>query len=125
MANTITKTPAKNTGFNGSLEDSKISCVIAQGTKIEGKFHSTEHARVDGTIIGEFLCDKKLVLGKMGRVEGNIKANEAVILGKVQGDLAIKERLHLQATAAIQGNITAGRIIVDEGARYEGQCRIS
>lgn len=100
------------------------SCGIAAGTKIEGNFQSTENVRLDGAIAGDFSCEKKLVVGKEGRVEGNIKARDAVILGTITGDVIISGLLHLERSAVVQGNITTAGLIVDEGAVYNGTCKV-
>ncbi len=80
--------------------------------------------RLDGAIHGEVQVEKRLVLGDGSFVKGNIQAGNAAIKGRVKGDLVIKEALHLLETAAIDGNITAKTIIVEEGARYNGSCKI-
>jgi len=100
------------------------SCVVSRGTKIEGNFHSKENIRLDGGVKGDLICDKKFVLGEQGNVIGNISAQDAVIMGKVEGNLFIKGLLTLEHSAVILGDIKAGRIQVQEGARYEGSCRI-
>lgn len=100
------------------------SCVVSSGTKIEGNFHSKENIRLDGTVSGELICDKKMVLGPQGKVEGNLNAQDAVIMGHVDGDLNVKGLLTLESSSVIIGNIKAGRIQVQEGARYEGTCHI-
>ncbi|MDX1913022.1 MAG: polymer-forming cytoskeletal protein, partial [Saprospiraceae bacterium] len=46
------------------------------------------------------------------------------IKGKIKGDVFVKEALHLMESAVIEGNITAKTMVVDEGARYNGSCRI-
>jgi cytoskeletal protein CcmA (bactofilin family) len=100
------------------------NCVVAQGTKIEGQFRSAESVRLDGLVIGDVMCDKKLVLGESGKVQGKLMSNDAVIMGHVVGELKITGVLHLVSTALIEGNITARKMIVEEGARYNGECKI-
>ena len=100
------------------------NCIISPGTRIEGKFNSSENIRMDGTVIGELKCEKKLVMGKGSRVEGKIFSNEAVIMGDIEGDLTVDGVLHLHNTAKIRGNIIAKKMIVDEGAIYNGECKI-
>lgn len=100
------------------------SCVVSRGTKIEGNFHSKENIRLDGGVEGDLSCDKKFVLGEQGTVVGNVSAQDAVVMGKVEGNLAIKGLLSLESSAVILGDIKAGRIQVQEGARYEGTCQI-
>lgn len=104
--------------------DSGQTCVITKGTVIEGKFNCAENVRLDGTIIGDVRVEKRLVLGDTGKIEGNVWANHTVVQGYIQGIIHIADTLHLQNTARIKGTISAAKMIVDEGAKYEGECKI-
>ena len=42
-----------------------LTCIIASGTRIEGKFTTTEDVRLDGTIVGEVICKKRVVKAKL------------------------------------------------------------
>lgn len=110
--------------INGSEKDSSQTTVIAKGTLIEGKFNCADNVRLDGAVHGEVTVDKRLVLGEGSYVQGNIHAKDAVIKGKIKGDIFIKESLHLMETAVIEGNISARTMVVEEGARYNGACKI-
>lgn len=122
-SNTKEKTGgAGNTGL--SEKDSAATTVIAKGTVIDGKFACVENVRLDGTIKGEVQVDKRFVMGEGSYVHGNIHARDAVIKGKIKGDVHVKEALHLMESAVIEGNITAKTMTVDEGARYNGACKI-
>ncbi len=109
---------------NGPDKDSAQTTVIAKGTVIEGKFACTDNVRLDGAIHGEVHADKRFVMGEGSHVKGNIHARDAVIKGKINGDLFVLEALHLLESAVIEGNITARTMVVDEGARYNGSCKI-
>jgi cytoskeletal protein CcmA (bactofilin family) len=98
--------------------------VIAKGTVIEGKFICSENVRLDGSVNGEVKVDKRLVMGDGSTVNGNIFARDAAIKGRIKGDVNVKEALHLMDTAVIEGNISARTMIVDEGAKYNGSCKI-
>jgi cytoskeletal protein CcmA (bactofilin family) len=112
-------------GFvNGGDKDGAATTVIAKGTVIEGKFVCAENVRLDGAIHGEVKVDKRFVMGDTSYVQGNINARDAAIKGKIKGDVLVKEALHLMDTAVIEGNITAKTMVVEEGARYNGACRI-
>lgn len=117
---------ASNASKTGSISTNanKPNCVVAQGTKIEGNFKSVENLRLDGTIVGELNCEKKLVMGGNSYVEGKLIAAEAVIMGKVKGELKIEGTLHLMETCEIQGNIVAKYLVVEEGAKYNGNCKV-
>lgn len=111
---------------NGGLndKDSASTTVIAKGTVIDGKFSCGENVRLDGAIHGEVQVEKRFVMGEGSYVQGNIHARDAAVKGKIKGDIHVKEALHLMESAVIEGNITAKTMTVDEGARYNGACRI-
>lgn len=117
--------PEKNLSVvsNASKESSE-TCVIAAGTSIEGKFSSSENVRLDGLIKGEVKCSQRLVMGESGKVEGNVRTKDAVIMGSIEGELVAEGSLHLKSTAIIRGTIQAKTMTVDEGAKYVGECKI-
>ncbi len=108
----------------GNDKEGSATTVIAKGTTIEGKFMCTENVRLDGAIHGEVHVEKRFVMGDTSYVQGNIFARDAAIKGKIKGDVSVKEALHLMDTAVIEGNITARTMVVEEGARYNGSCKI-
>jgi len=101
----------------------RSSCVISKGTIIEGKFKSSEDLRLDGTIIGE-VQSNKIVMGETGKIDGTVNCLESAIKGKIEGELNVNGLLHLLSTAFIKGKIKAKKMVVDEGASYNGECLI-
>lgn len=118
--NKPTTNPALSTG-----NDSGLTCVIAEGTVIEGAFKCTENVRLDGKITGEVQVDKKLVMGTTGFIHGTIDATNTAVQGKIQGNLHVKETLQLLATANINGDINANTLTVEEGAVYNGKVNVA
>ena len=100
------------------------TCIIAHGTRIEGKFSATEDIRLDGTIVGEVKCEKRVVMGQTGKVEGNVVTVDSSVRGKVKGEIKVSGTLHLHETAKIDGTIIARKMVVDSGASYSGDCRV-
>lgn len=109
---------------NPTATESGLTCIIAKGTVITGKVITTENIRIDGIIKGELRCDKKVVMDAGGLVEGNIYAGESTIKGKVEGTVTVNNTLHLLDSSFIKGDIKAKKLHVEEGARYDGQCKI-
>ena len=117
-------TTPSSTSLPGMNDKDAQTTVIAKGTVIEGKFICSENVRLDGSVNGEVKVDKRLVMGDGSTVNGNIFARDAAIKGRIKGDVNAKEALHLMDTAVIEGNISARTMIVDEGAKYNGSCKI-
>lgn len=124
MFNNKGKNETQKHSNSGTQNTDSSSCIISKGTVIEGKFKTTENVRLDGTIIGEVAADKKLVMGQSGKIEGTIVCNESSIKGRIEGEIKVKGLLHLLGTAFIKGKIIAKKMIVDEGAAYNGECLI-
>ena len=124
MFKSITKSKANLSVSTNDNEQNDSSCLIAKGTTIEGKFNSTDDVRVDGIIKGEVFCQKRLIVGTTGWIDGSINTQEATIRGQVKGDLTVAGILRLESTAKIEGNIIARALEVAEGAQYEGTCQV-
>jgi cytoskeletal protein CcmA (bactofilin family) len=58
-------------------------------------------------------------------VLGDISTREAVIGGKVEGTITATERLEVQSTSLIIGDINTRAIAVIEGGKINGSVRIS
>lgn len=100
------------------------TCRIAEGTNLEGKFSSNEDLLVDGSIKGDVVCKGNLIMGPTGLIEGTIHTHSATINGCIKGTLIVQGILHLENTAKVEGIILAESLIVDEGAVYNGECKI-
>lgn len=100
------------------------TCIVSPGAVLEGKFRSKEDVRLDGRIEGDVVCSSRLVMGESGSVKGTVEAAEAVIMGRIEGDMVIHGSLSLKRSARIEGSISARTMSVEEGALYNGECRI-
>ncbi len=123
-ATAVREMPSVSTKERTLAKDSKLNCVIAKGTQIQGNIKASESIRLDGVLIGDVICDKKVVIGAKGRVEGKIKASDAFVMGEVQGEMIISGTLQLESTARVTGNLSAKNLIVDEGATMDGDFKI-
>ncbi|MFZ2900763.1 MAG: polymer-forming cytoskeletal protein [Saprospiraceae bacterium] len=116
---------SKNTSvIPASAPGSSNTCVISKDTVIEGNFSCEQDVRLDGVIKGDVRCAKRLVIGETGRIEGKVTAESAVIQGTIKGEVTIQDVLQLKSTALVDGVLQAKALLVEEGGRYLGECRI-
>ena len=99
--------------------------IISKGTEINGDIMSQGDMRIEGMVIGALQCKSRVVIGDSGEVKGNITANDAVISGKVIGNVQVTESLFLKGTAKIYGDLVVGKIIVENGAEFNGTCKMN
>ena len=105
---------------------SSTGTVIGSGIIIEGAvLKGSGVIRIDGEFHGTVDIKGHVILGETGQVSGDVFAESALFAGKYQGNLHIKETLHVTSTAVLTGRIDTGKIIIDEGGIFNGTCNVA
>ena len=108
-------------GVSGQVNtDGTSLSVISSGMRIVGDVESSGIMKIDGRIEGSVIHARQVLLGRGAHVKGNIVGDEVVVGGTVDGGVRASERLELQATAVVNGDIETKSIVVLEGARING-----
>ena len=98
--------------------------LIGSGTMIEGEIKSDGDIRIDGKLVGSVHSKSKVVIGSTGVVEGDVHCQNADISGSIKGKTNVKEMLHLKSDARLNGDIIAGKLVVEVGASFTGTCNM-
>ena len=115
----------KNKGNQSKNSENGTSInIIGAGTVIEGEIKAQGDLRVDGTIIGSVSSKSKVVVGTTGQVQGDVNCQNADISGSVKGKTTVVEMLFLKSTAKINGDIITGKLVVEIGASFTGNCNM-
>lgn len=97
--------------------------IVGEGTEIQGNLTTKGDIRIDGKITGDVISKAKVVVGSLGEVKGNIYAYAAEISGIVAGNVAVGENLFLKNTAKVNGNISSNKLVIENGADFNGFCQ--
>lgn len=95
---------------------------LTAGSKIIGTVVTDSDFRVDGIVEGDVQCKGKIVIGEKGAVQGDIKCQNADILGCIEGSIKVDGTLSLRATSCINGDVQTKVLIVEPKARFNGSC---
>lgn len=98
--------------------------LIGAGTEITGNILTKGDLRIDGQISGDVNSKAKIVLGSGGQVNGDVTCQTAEISGLVNGNLSASETLFLKTSARIKGDISASKLVVENGAIFNGHCHV-
>ncbi len=101
-----------------------ISNRINHGTIVEGKIESDGDIRVEGIIRGTMRTSAKVAVGPTGLIEGDVHCKSADIEGRITGDIEVSEVLTLKSTAIVEGNIYTAKIVIENGAHFDGICNM-
>jgi len=108
-----------------SLRDEEPDTTLGKGVVFKGELTFERLLRIDGQFEGELVSDGKLIIGPSGVVKSNIKMQEAIIEGKVEGNISVVKRLELRCQAEVYGDIEAGVLSVDEGVTIMGSVAVA
>jgi cytoskeletal protein CcmA (bactofilin family) len=97
---------------------------IAAGMKIIGDIESSGVVKIEGVVEGAVRGARQLLLGRQGTIRGDVRAQEAVIGGTVIGTITADERVEIQGTSRVQGDIQTKSIVVLEGGVINGNVRM-
>jgi cytoskeletal protein CcmA (bactofilin family) len=100
-----------------------LPCVLKSGAHFDGLIALRGAGRLDGSVRGEVIGSDLLWIGEAARVDARMTAPEIVIEGDFRGEAAASGRIELLSSARVRATLETARLILAEGAFFEGQCR--
>ena len=100
-------------GKGYSLLDSQLS--------VTGDLETIGSLRIEGSLDGSVLSADSVVIGVGSKGSGDIHAREVVVGGTITGNVHASERVELQATAVVTGDVHTGTILIQEGGVVNGR----
>lgn len=100
---------------------SKQVCIGSSMT-IEGELTGKEDLIIDGKVKGKILVTgHQLTIGENGHVSAEIHdASRVVVQGEMVGDISADDKIEIETTGSMLGNIRAPRVVLAEGSRFKG-----
>ncbi len=95
--------------------------IIGPSIVIKGDVSGEEDLFVQGRIEGTVNLEQhRVAIGPDGRVKADVRGLTVTIEGEVEGDLRGSEQVILRPSARVRGNIAAPRVILEDGAKFQG-----
>jgi cytoskeletal protein CcmA (bactofilin family) len=99
----------------------RATAVIGPSIFIKGDLSGDEDLVIEGRVEGKIdLKQHNVTIGKNGRVNADVFGNTVVVEGEVDGNLFAQQQAVLRQSGAVRGNITAPRVILEDGSRFRG-----
>ena len=99
---------------------------IGKSIIFKGELTGDEDLEIDGNVEGDIkLPNHVLTIGAHGRVKASISAKGVQVVGHVSGNVNATERVEIQASGVVEGDIRAPRLLVQEGAVVNGAIEMS
>ena len=102
----------------------RITSVMGEGTRYQGRLTGQGGVRIEGTYEGEIELDGLLVVGTTGRVTcEDLRAKSVIVAGTVRGDITA-QKVEIRASGRVWGNVTTITFATEEGAFLRGQIQM-
>ena len=103
----------------------KSVATLGSGLTVKGQIVGDEDLQVEGKVEGPItLKGQRLTVGKTGELVSDVHAHEIIVYGKVRGNLHASDRVEVKKDGSVIGNITGGRVMIEDGAYLKGQIEI-
>ncbi|MBS1105982.1 MAG: putative acyltransferase [Deltaproteobacteria bacterium] len=94
---------------------------IGKSITLKGDLSGNEDLVIEGHIEGRVdLPSNQLTIGANGSCSAEVHAKTVVVIGKVNGNVIATERIEIQATGLVNGDVSAPKLVVQEGAVVNG-----
>lgn len=96
------------------------SCTIGPDISINGRVSGDDEVFVFGTVEGNVALESTLTVEESGSVVADIDVDAVVVRGEVNGEVVARQTIELADGSRVTGNLRAPRIIIEEGAQFQG-----
>ncbi len=101
------------------------AAALGKSVLVKGQIFSREDLTIDGEVEGTIeLADSRLTVGPNGKVTANIKAREIIVLGMVNGNMDVADKIDIRKEAKLVGDIRSARVVIEDGAYFKGSIDI-
>ncbi|MEA3249578.1 MAG: polymer-forming cytoskeletal protein [Patescibacteria group bacterium] len=95
--------------------------IISASVKVEGDFVSQGNVLIEGEVEGSMKTEKDLHVGEHARIAADVAAASATVAGEIRGNVDVSQRLQLEPTAKVYGDIKTRDLVIASGAVVNGR----
>jgi len=96
--------------------------VIGVGSNFRGTLMVSGTLRIEGEVDGDILNCERLEIGEHGVMRADIEVKEAVIEGRVFGNIRALGTIELRSGSRVEGDIWAVTVAMEQGVFFSGRC---
>ncbi len=116
--------PKQRVDVKDDKANDRVDTIIGAGTVFTGDLDIKGTLRVDGRCEGKVTSSGDVVVGESGQLVSTVQARNLHVAGTVKGDIKTPGVLEISPTGKVYGDIEVGKVIIADGAIFQGQCRM-
>lgn len=95
-------------------------CVLGPQIAVRGTLVGDEDLVVEGRVEGSVALTGHMTIAQSGVIEADVEVDSVEVHGEVQGDIVASRAVTIEKGARVSGNVRAPRVIIHDGAHFEG-----
>lgn len=99
--------------------------ILSDDTKFKGSLEFSHKLIINGRFEGNLNSSGILCIGTTGEVKAEIHVGSIIVEGKVWGNITAEDKIELRSSAELHGDITAKRLVINEGALFIGKSDVN
>jgi cytoskeletal protein CcmA (bactofilin family) len=97
---------------------------LEQGVRLQGELVASGTFRINTTVSGRISSDGVLILGQKAEVDGELIGRVVIIGGNFKGTVRATDRVEIQETGIVNGDVFAPCMVIAAGAIFQGKCHM-
>jgi cytoskeletal protein CcmA (bactofilin family) len=102
------------------VADTGRALILGAEDQLVGRLVFDGDLHVQGSLEGEATLTGDVSVDAGGVVKARLEARSMVVRGTVEGDAAVHDRLLIAGSGSITGDVTVGRLVIEDGAVLNG-----
>jgi len=107
---------------NTNEEPPPANTVIGVSSSFRGTLMVTGTLQIDGEFEGDILNCDRLEIGEHGIMRADIEVRDALIRGRVIGNVRALGTIEMKTGAKVVGDVSACNVIMEPGVHFTGRC---
>jgi cytoskeletal protein CcmA (bactofilin family) len=103
----------------------EYSTVIGPDARFKGTLEFEKNAQLLGRFEGQIVTQGEFVVAEGAKLDGEVDAASIRLDGEVHGNLRASGKIHLSASAKLEGDLHTARLEVVDGASFIGHCSVA
>ncbi|MCH9683857.1 MAG: polymer-forming cytoskeletal protein [Deltaproteobacteria bacterium] len=96
------------------------ACTLGTNITVRGTLTGEEDLVVEGRVEGSIALAGHLIVAESGVVEADVDVQSIEVHGEIRGDIVASQSITIDKGAHVAGNVRAPRVIIHDGAQFQG-----
>lgn len=99
-----------------------VNTIVGVNSTFRGTVMVSGTLRIDGEFEGDILNCERLEVGEHGVLRADVEVKEALVLGRVYGNIRALGNIEMKSGARVEGDVAAMTVVMEQGVHFTGRC---